>query len=50
MTSSGSKAVWAVDGNLDYLRGRHIPLFVVGVGALSPIHPPSLPRTVAAKV
>ena len=33
-TSAGSRVVWAVDGNIEYLRGIHIPLFVVGVAAL----------------
>ena len=33
-TSGGSKAVWAVDGNIEYLAGIHIPLFIVGVASL----------------
>ena len=34
-TADGStivKLVWREDGNVDYLRGRHIPLFVVALG------------------
>ena len=33
-TTDGSKAVWLVDGNLDYLGAKHAPLFVASVGTL----------------
>ena len=29
-----SKAVWLYDGNVDYLRGKHIPLFIVAIATL----------------
>ena len=33
-TTHGSKAVWSVDGNLDYLGPEHAPLFIVAVATL----------------
>ena len=33
-TTQGDKLVWSVDGNIDYLSPKHVPLFVAAVAAL----------------